>query len=298
VTGGQLPSGDRMDSRERSLELNERLIASLSASDALRDSRVEAAFRATPRHQYLPGFTLQEAYADDAVRTKTGADGTVLSSASQPAIVAIMLQQLRVMTGHNVLEVGTGTGYNAALMRHLVGPAGHVLSLDVDHDICESARANLDRAGVSGVQVERQDGAAGWPERAPYDRIIVTASAFDLSPEWLNQLRPGGRLVVPVALLEPPRPHLSASLVRDGDWLRGEWVQPCGFLPLRGGLMPESSLSAGGMEGDADEDLLRELSSLVLDAWPAGARPRAGGCRLYWPRPNFSFCLHRATSTS
>ncbi|MDQ6898913.1 MAG: methyltransferase domain-containing protein [Candidatus Dormibacteraeota bacterium] len=284
-----------MDSELEGRRLNERLIASLIDSGAISQPAIAAAFRATPRQYFLPGLSLAEAYADEAIRTKTGDDGVALSSASQPAIVAIMLQQLQVEPGDRVLEVGTGTGYNAALLVHLVGPTGHVVSLDVDEDLCARARENLARAGVGGAEVKRQDGAQGWPERAPFDRIVVTASAADLSPQWLWQLRQGGRLVVPMALLEAARPHLCATFVKNSGRLRGESVQCCGFLPLRGELGPKSGLSGEKMEGAADESVLRTISSYVLDASPVGTEIPAA-CRVYWRRPNFSFCLRRATS--
>ncbi len=287
-----------VDSELEGRRLNERLIASLIDSGTISQPAVAAAFRATPRHHFLPGLSLAEAYADEAVRTKTGDDGVALSSASQPAMVAIMLQQLQVEPGNSALEVGTGTGYNAALLAHLVGPTGYVVSLDVDEDLCARAQENLARAGVSGAEVRRQDGAQGWPERAPFDRIVVTASAADLSPQWLWQLHQGGRLVVPMALLEGgerPCPHLCATFVREADRLRGEFLQGCGFLPLRGELVPKSGLSGEGMEGEADESVLRTISSYVLDASPAVTEALVG-CRIFWRRPNFSFCLRRATS--
>jgi len=285
-----------VDSELEGRRLNDQLIASLRAAGVISEPAVVAAFRATPRHYFLPGLGLAEAYADEAVRTKTGDDGVALSSASQPAMVAIMLQQLQVEPGNGVLEVGTGTGYNAALLAHLAGPAGQVVSLDVDEDLCARAQENLARAGVRGAEVRLQDGAQGWPQRAPFDRIVVTASAADLSPHWLWQLRQGGRLVVPMALLEGGgRPHLCATFVREADRLRGESVQCCGFLPLRGELVPKSDPSSEVMEGEADESLLRAISSYVLDASPAGIQAPTG-CRLFWRRPNFSFCLRRASS--
>ncbi|WP_338177488.1 methyltransferase domain-containing protein [Candidatus Dormiibacter inghamiae] len=285
-----------MESEPEGQRLNERLIASLIAAGVISQPAVAAAFRATPRHYFLPGLRLAEAYADEAVRTKTGDDGVALSSASQPAMVAIMLQQLQVEPSNSVLEVGTGTGYNAALLAHLAGPAGHVVSLDVDEDLYARAQENLARAGVRGVEVRLHDGAQGWPQRAPFDRIVVTASAADLSPQWLRQLRQGGRLVVPMALLEGgERPHLCATFVREADRLQGESLQGCGFLPLRGELVLKSDPSAEVMEGEADESLLRTISSYVLDASPAGTEAPAG-CRVFWRRPNFSFCLHRGTS--
>ena len=105
-------------------ELRERLVTELRAADALHDDRVAAALADVPRHKFLPGIDPSRAYADDAVVTKVDADGRPISSSSQPAIMALMLEQLGVEPGHRVLEIGAGTGYNAALLAHLAGGLG------------------------------------------------------------------------------------------------------------------------------------------------------------------------------
>src|SRR5437588_7986072 len=125
-------------------DLNEALLASLETSGTLGDHRVAAAFRAVLRHHFLPGHALKDVYEDTAIMTKFGERGVAVSSSSQPAIMAIMLEQLRVGPGHRVLEIGAGTGYNAALLAHLVGSEGHVVTLDFDEDLSRSARAHLD----------------------------------------------------------------------------------------------------------------------------------------------------------
>jgi protein-L-isoaspartate(D-aspartate) O-methyltransferase len=109
-------------------------------------------------------------------------------------MVAIMLRQLGLGPGHRVLEVGTGTGYNAALIACMVGSQEAVVSIDVIPELIEQARANLTAARYAGVRVVCGGGAAGAPDYAPYDRIIVTTGAWDLPPEWWAQLRPGGRI--------------------------------------------------------------------------------------------------------
>src|SRR5947209_20254991 len=110
------------------------LIAHLERDGSLADPAVRAAMLAVPRHRFLPGEPLERAYANDAIATKF-ADGVSISSASQPSIVALMLEQLALAPGMNVLEIGAGTGYNAALLRALVGPTGHVTTVDIDADI-------------------------------------------------------------------------------------------------------------------------------------------------------------------
>src|SRR5512146_3300442 len=111
------------------------------------DPRVEAAFRAVPRHLFLPDLTPEEAYRDEAIPTKRLQTGQIVSSSSQPSIMAIMLEQLALEPGQRVLEIGAGTGYNAALIAHLVGETGHVVSLDIDQDIVDAAWLHLAATG-------------------------------------------------------------------------------------------------------------------------------------------------------
>jgi protein-L-isoaspartate(D-aspartate) O-methyltransferase len=130
-----------------------------------------------------------------------------------------------------VLEIGAGTGYNAALLAHVVGEDGRVITLDLDDDIVAGARAHLAAAGVSGVRVVCADGWAGCSEAAPFDRIILTVGAHDIAPAWRAQLARGGRLVLPLAL-----PAVQASVAfaeRDGV-LESVSVRSCQFMRLRG----------------------------------------------------------------
>ncbi|MBJ7600432.1 methyltransferase domain-containing protein [Candidatus Nephthysia bennettiae] len=211
---------------------NRELVAHLQEAGVLTDPAVAAAFQSVLRHQFLPGRRLAYVYEDTAIPTKTDERGLALSSSSQPAIMALMLQQLALQPGQRVLEIGAGTGYNAALMARLVSPGGAVYTLDIDEEVCAQARANLGAAGVEEVQVVDADGAAGWPEAAPFDRLIVTASADDLAPAWPYQLLDEGRLVVPLALAGPA--HLCVAFVKRGRVLESDSLSCCGFLPMRG----------------------------------------------------------------
>lgn len=230
---------------------NDRLVEQLRSTRAVHDPSVAAAFRAVLRHHFLPGLPLDEVYEDAAITIKTGELGATISSSSQPGIMAVMLEQLRLETGLRVLEVGAGTGYNAAVMAWLVRPEGRVVSLDIDEDLCARARTGLAAAGTRGVEVVCADGADGWPPGAPYDRIIVTAGASDLSSAWRDQLREGGRLVLPLELAGPVQ--LCVAFTRRGPILTGSELTCCGFLPLRGEMAAaggQPSLEAPWLSGE------------------------------------------------
>jgi protein-L-isoaspartate(D-aspartate) O-methyltransferase len=224
-----------------------RLVDELRATGRLTSQAVEGAFRAVPRHVFLPEMPASRAYQDEAFVIKTGEDGLPLSSSSQPAIMAIMLEQLGIAPGHRVLEIGTGTGYNAALMRHLVGPEGSVVTVDIDPGLVARARQNLAAAGYPGVIVVCGDGGFGVPDHAPYDRIIVTAGASDLAPEWLAQLAPGGRIALPLSLRGI---QLCVALERAGGEWRSRSACRCGFIRMAGWLaVPRSREPLGPQPG-------------------------------------------------
>ena len=180
--------------------LRDRMVTSVTASGRPVSDAVTAAMRAVPRHLFLPELPPEMAYRNEAIVTRRGADGQPTSSSSQPTIMAYMLDQLRVGPGQRVLEIGAGTGYNAALLQQLVGAGGRVVTVDLDDDVARQAAAHLARAGYPEVTVVQADGAAGYPAGAPYDRIIATVGVSDLAPAWLDQLVPGGRVVVPLDL--------------------------------------------------------------------------------------------------
>jgi protein-L-isoaspartate(D-aspartate) O-methyltransferase len=265
-------------SDENSLaRLRERLAARVITANGIGSTAVAAALRDVPRHLFLPGLPPESAYRDDAIVTKRDADGQPISSSSQPAIMAIMLDQLDLGPGLRVLEIGAGTGYNAALMSHIVGRAGTVVSVDIDSEVAAQARDHLAGAGYPDVTVVAADGAAGYPPSAPYDRVIATVGVSDLAPPWLDQMSPGGRIVVPLDLRgiqlavafehaapeSPEGPRETAG----GHW-RSASLTPCGFMRMRGPLagpertvllapglsvmLPDGLMLADGKEIDAE----------------------------------------------
>ncbi|WP_335989901.1 methyltransferase, FxLD system [Glycomyces sp. MUSA5-2] len=201
--------------------------------------------RRVPRHAFVPEVDLATAYIDDAVVTRRDESGRSLSSISQPSMVAQMLDMLDLAPGHRVLEIGAGTGYCAALLAELVGPTGQVTTIDIDPDVTDEAHRHLDANGYSRVTVTCADGALGDANGAPWDRILVSVGAWEPAPEWIAQLAPGGRLVMPLALGRIQR-ILSFEATAYG--LRSRQVLAGGFLAQRGRDAGPRSTAAVGEE--------------------------------------------------
>jgi protein-L-isoaspartate(D-aspartate) O-methyltransferase len=209
------------------------LVDVLKKKGDLVDSTLEEAFLAVPRHVFLPDMPLEKVYADEAIPIKREPDGTVLSSSSQPSMMALMLRQLRLRPGDNVLEIGTGTGYNAAIMQYIVGDTGSVTSVELDKELAAEARIHLQHARVgNNVTVVDADGAMGYAPRASYDRIIATVGIWDVPPAWIKQLKPSGILVAPL-WIEGGQVSAAFTLQPDGS-LYSPRNLPCGFITLRG----------------------------------------------------------------
>ncbi len=207
------------------------MVDRIVANGWARSGHVADAMRTIPRHLFVPAAPIEEAYAEQAVITKRGSDGASLSCASVPSIVAMMLDQLDVRPGDRILEIGAGTGYNAALLAHLAGPTGQVTTVDIDPEVTAQARQALDAHGYGQVRVATRDGALGDPDHAPYDRIVVTVGAWDLPPAWWVQLVHGGRLVVPLRWRGQTR---AVAFTREDGRLRSDSVELCGFVPMLG----------------------------------------------------------------
>ncbi|MBN3932973.1 methyltransferase, FxLD system [Streptomyces verrucosisporus] len=251
-------------------ELRESLANRLQEGGHLRTPAIIDAFRATDRHAFLPGVDLESAYKEDAVPIKHDEHGEMISCISAPSIVATQLEQLGAQPGHNVLEAGAATGYNAALLGKLVGPDGQVWTLDVDQDLVDGASRNLAQAGATNVTAVLADGAAGLPEHAPYDRIQFTVGAGDIPTKLIDQLAPGGRLVLPMRI----RGSISRSFAfeRDGGTWKTVSCEMCTFIPLRKGvcddvytLVPMAGEGNVRLETFSEQEVDRDALRTVLD---------------------------------
>ncbi len=211
--------------------LREALVSQLRRNGAVRTEPVAAAFRTVPRHRFVPGMPVAQAYADHAVAIKT-LDDEVVSSISQPGMIAQMLELLAPSQGDDLLEVGTGSGYNAALLAELVGRTGSVTTLELDAELAENARAVLAELDYPNVTVVAADASSYplAPER--YDGITITARSDDIAAPWWQTLRDGGRIVIPLRLESAG--EYAVGLERHGNTLRSVGAHPCAFIAIRG----------------------------------------------------------------
>ena len=227
------------------------------------DAGVEAAFSAVSRHLFLPHTDACAAFLDQAVALRTGARGETLSSASQPTMMAVMLQQLDLCAGMNVLEIGAASGYNAAIIRHIVGDSGQVTSLEIDRDLAQLARDNLRAAGFADVLVVNCDAAAGYEAQTPFDRMIATACVWDVPANWLRQLRGTGKLIAPI-WLNGAQVCAAFEPQENGSWLSRD-NRPCAFVPLQGsaaGPQLRTKFAGGSLEILADDVEKIDLQAL------------------------------------
>ena len=184
--------------------------------------RVFAALAAVAREAYVPPAEAPYAYINAPL--PIGHRQTI----SQPYIVAIMTELLDLAGTESVLEIGTGSGYQAAILARLVPK---VFTVEVIPELAEQARANLRSQGVANVEVRTGDGNDGWPEHAPYDAIIVTAAAAELPPALVAQLKPGGRMVIPLGRAGGAQDLVVVEKTATGA-LRRNTVLPVAFVPL------------------------------------------------------------------
>ncbi len=231
------------------------LVDQLRERGVIQSDPVAGAFAAVPRHGFLPSLPLERVYRiDQAIPTHFDGVGVPTSSSSAPVIMAVMLEMLEIELGQRVLEVGAGTGYNAALMGQLVGEDGSVTSIDIDPVVTDEAAANLEEEGIGGIHIVTGDGWLGESGRV-FDREMVTAECWDISPHWVAQLVEGGVLVLPLWLR--PGLTLAVAFEKRRDILVSRSLAICGFMPLRGphGGPPRRALvpAAPWEGGDGDD---------------------------------------------
>ena len=204
-------------------QARERMVDQQIARRGIRDPRVLAAFRVVPREAFVPPPLAGLALGDFPVPIGQG------QTISQPYIVARMAEALGLLGTERVLEIGTGSGYGAAILSRLAGSVHTVERLEA---MAEAARERLDRLGFGSVQVRHGDGTLGWPQHAPYDAIAVTAAGPRVPEALLEQLAPGGRLVMPVG------PEARQWLIRltrgEAGELQEATLDPVCFVPLIG----------------------------------------------------------------
>lgn len=200
----------------------QRMVRDQLAARDITDPRVLEVMRAVPRHRFVPADCLADAYGDRALALERG------QTISQPYIVALMTQSLQVAPAHRVLEVGTGSGYQTAILARL---ARRVYTIERIDALSTTARATIGLPWTSNITFRVGDGTLGWPDAAPFDRIIVTAGAPGVPDVLVEQLVDGGRLVIPVG----PGDRQTLMLVqRHDDGIKERKLVPCRFIKLIG----------------------------------------------------------------
>lgn len=205
------------------INMEVKLTRNLTGKDAL-DERVLAAMRQVPRHQFIPGELSLNAY--DNRPLPIGAGQTI----SQPYIVALMTDLLNPEPGDTILEIGTGSGYQAAVLSPLVR---QIYSIEIIETLADKARTKLKQLNYPNIEIRAGDGYCGWPQHAPYDGIIVTAAAPHIPEPLVDQLKPGARLVIPVGLPYQYQVLMTVGKKNDGS-IETRNILGVSFVPLTG----------------------------------------------------------------
>ena len=187
----------------------------------IRDPRVLSAMERVPRHLFMPEAVRSEAYRDHPVSIGSG------QTISQPYIVGFMSEALEIAPDHRVLEIGTGSGYQAAILGEL---AREVYTIEIVEPLAETARVTLAQLGYKNVHVRAGNGYAGWPEQAPFDRIMVTAAPDEVPPALIEQLKVGGLMAIPVGTFDQEL----RILKRTAGGLETLKTLPVRFVPMTG----------------------------------------------------------------
>ncbi|MCP4167954.1 MAG: protein-L-isoaspartate(D-aspartate) O-methyltransferase [Chloroflexi bacterium] len=204
-------------------EARQRLVENTMRARGLKDERVLAVMESLPRHEFVPEHYLDQAYADHPLPIGYG------QTISQPYIVALMTELLQLQPDDKVLEIGTGSGYQAAVLAKIVD---EVWTIEIIPELAEEAEERFQRLGYSNLHTRTADGYYGWPDEGPFDAIIVTAAPDHIPRPLVEQLSEGGRLVVPVG---PPGGYQTLwQLVREGEDIRAFNLGGVRFVPLVG----------------------------------------------------------------
>jgi len=198
------------------------MVATQIEKRGIRDQAALRAMRSVPRHQFVPPELRDDAYGDFPLPIGHG------QTISQPYIVAYMTEQIRPYPGMKVLEVGTGSGYQAAVLAEI---GCSVYTMEIFRVLADGAAARLARLGYGAARVRHGDGHDGWPDAAPFDAIIVTAAAGYVPPRLIEQLKPGGRLVIPVGSVYGVQHLILVEKDAQGD-TRTRTLLPVAFVPL------------------------------------------------------------------
>lgn len=200
------------------------LIKNLILEGRIKTKEVEKAFLETPREIFVPESLRHYAYVDSPLDIGNG------QTISAPHMVAIMVEELDIKKGQRILEIGSGSGYHAAIVSKLVGKEGHVYTVERFSSLAEKAKENLKNASISNITVETGDGSEGLPKYAPYDRIYVTCAAPKIPHPLLEQLKDQGKLMVPVGKMIC---NLEL-IIKKGDKIISKDLGGCAFVPLVG----------------------------------------------------------------
>ncbi len=206
---------------ENFARLRRQMVAQQIRARDVRDADVLRALETVPRHEFVPPEFLDDAYADHPLPIGLG------QTISQPYIVAVMTALAQIKRGERVLEIGTGSGYQAAVLAEITD---QVYSVEIIPDLAQSAAARLRRLGYSKIQTRTADGYNGWAEFAPYDAILVTAAPDHVPPPLIEQLKDGGRIIIPVG---PPGGYQTLwRVIKRGDKVTSENIMGVLFVPL------------------------------------------------------------------
>lgn len=281
-----------MDRSKSDVDLKECLdayIAMLKKSEAIRSTHVERAFRRVPRHKFLENIYvptkdfstrsgyrqiqtdpqhptpehLELIYSHRALLTRIGPSGLPTSSTSMPGLIADMLELMNLKPGLKILEIGAGTGYNAALLSELVGDQSKVVSVDIQEDVVEQSQRLLSAAGYGDIKVIAKDGFFGVAEEAPFDRIVATVGLYDVSPHWAEQLADGGQMLLPI---KQGGACPLFRITKDGNRLKGRAMGASGFMSVQGEMVPDADRPLSQREQESKSKVERK------PGWDLGRR--------------------------